>query len=83
MRESRVSLEAVELTPDEMSWTEAGAFIDRIGEEDPELAEQVLLMTPEEMRELYERLKLYYDQGIWSFNTVRDDGSDSGGLAKR
>lgn len=30
-------------------------------------------MTPMEMQTLYARLKLYYEQGVWSFGEVPDD----------
>lgn len=67
---TRVSLEATELNAAEDDWTEAGVFIERDNEPDPELASQLLMMTPAEMRFLYERMKLYYEQGIWSEGTV-------------
>ncbi len=66
--QSCVSLEASEVSGND--WTEAMASIDREGETDPELCAQILLMTPAEMKALYERLNLYYEQGIWSTGTV-------------
>lgn len=70
MTRTRVSLEATELNEAGDDWTEAGAFFDRDDEPDPELREQLIMMTPAEMRALYERLTLYYEQGIWSSGTV-------------
>lgn len=81
-RESEVSLEAVEIrsrvgltveecTPSDVV-TSVAAFISRDhGPED--VRGQVLLMTPAEMRELYDRMTLYYTQGIWSVKSVRED----------
>jgi hypothetical protein len=68
---SILSLECTELNHAEDDWTEAGIFIERGPEEsDPEMRDQVLLMTPSEMAALYQRMKLYYEQGIWSTGVV-------------
>lgn len=62
---SSLSLEATQVTGHE--WTEACASLSN------EDGEQELYMTPMEMQTLYARLKLYYEQGVWSFGEVPDD----------
>lgn len=71
---SRVDVEATELNADETGWVTAGVFIHREGETDPELAEQYLDLNHGELRALYDGLRLYFEQGIWSTRTV--EGSD-------
>lgn len=62
---SHLALQTTEVIGSE--WTEACAtLINGDGEE------QELFMTPAEMAALYKRLKLYYEQGIWSMGTVND-----------
>jgi hypothetical protein len=65
-----VSLEATELSVDESTWVEAGVFISREDEPDPEMQEQLILMTPAEMLTLYQRMAAYYHQGIWVQGSV-------------
>lgn len=59
---SRVSLEATEVVGKE--WTEAIATLS-----DDE-GDQEIYMTPAQMSALYAVLKMYYEQGVWSTNTV-------------
>jgi hypothetical protein len=67
---SRISLEPCELNADETEVTEIMISIEREDEPEPDLRDQVLLMTPKEMDALYARMKLYYEQGIWSTGSV-------------
>lgn len=61
---SRVSLEATGVVGKE--WTEALATLSN------EAGDQEMYMTPSEMEALYRRLKMYYEQGIWSTGTVHE-----------
>lgn len=66
---TKISLEPTELDEDQDVVTEIGIFLDRDhGEGD--LREQMLVLLPDELQELYQRMRLYYEQGIWSFTTV-------------
>lgn len=76
MRKTRISLEATELDEDRDLVTEVGIFLDRDhGEGD--LREQMLVLLPEELQELYQRIRLYYEQGHWSQKTLEmpDEGA--------
>lgn len=70
MSKSRISVEATELDEDEQDWTEAGIFIEREGEPDEDLRSQQLLATRAELAAIYARLKMYFEQGIWSIGSV-------------
>lgn len=48
-------------------WTQACATLSN------DDGEQELYMSPMEMQTLYARLKLYYEQGIWSMGAVHDE----------
>lgn len=61
---SQVSLEASEVVGND--WTEACASVSN------EAGDQELFMSPSEMEALYRRLKLYYEQGVWSMGTVSE-----------
>jgi hypothetical protein len=66
---SKICLEPTEFVDgDEGTVAEIGIFVDRDG--DGELAEQLLVLTPAELGEVYERMKLYYERGIWSERSV-------------
>ena len=77
---TRVSVEATELNEDETTWTEAGIFLDRDGETDPDLAEQMLILNRGELRAVYDALRLYYEHGTWSTRTVEGPLPASGEL---
>jgi len=62
---SHISLEASTVVGNE--WTEAEIYVTRTGEPDQELH-----LTPAEMEALYRRLRLFYEQGIWSMGTVSE-----------
>jgi hypothetical protein len=73
---TRISLEPTELDEDEAHTRcevrEACISVERTElPPDPEwLASQDLFLSPEEMQALYHRMRLYYEQGIWSTGTV-------------
>lgn len=64
---STVWLQATEVDGDE--WTEAGITIERDGG-DPEFMDQDIYLTRAEFAGLYDAMKLYVEQGVWSFRTV-------------
>jgi hypothetical protein len=66
---SRISLDYSEVD-DNYRVTEIVASIDRDDELDPELAEQVVIMTPAEMAVLYDRIRQYYEMGVWTTGMV-------------
>jgi hypothetical protein len=66
---TKISLEPTEFTDgDEGGVSEVGIFVDREG--DPEFPEQLLLLTPRELAELYERMRDHFEHGIWSEKSV-------------
>jgi hypothetical protein len=68
---SHITLECSEMNEAQDGWVEATVCIQRGDEEsDLELRYQDLILKPAEMAALYQHLKLYYDQGIWSMGTV-------------
>ena len=62
---SHLSLEATEVVGNE--WTEACVTLTS-----DDGTEQDLFLNPMEMQTLYARLKLFYEQGVWSMGTVHD-----------
>lgn len=65
---SRISLEPSVLNKIEDDWVEATLTIER--SDDAKLSFQDIIMTKAEMANVYEKMKLKYEQGIWSTGTV-------------
>jgi len=63
---NHLALQATEVVGKE--WTEACVTL--TGDDG---TEQELFLNPMEMQTLYVRLKLYYEQGIWSMGAVLDE----------
>ena len=61
---SRVALQATEVTGNE--WTEACLTLSNND------GDQEMWMDPMEMQAVYARLKMYYEQGIWSMGAVHN-----------
>jgi hypothetical protein len=66
---SRISVAPEEIS-DDNTVTEASISVEREDEKDPDLAYQVIFLTPAELRAVYDRLRVYFDQGIWSSGSV-------------
>ena len=66
---SVVSLEASKIGENDVV-TEIMIVVERTDEPDLELQEQMLLLTPNELKKLFEEMRLHYEQGIWSMGTV-------------
>jgi hypothetical protein len=67
---SEVSVEVSEFSESGDGWVEACASIIRDDEPDEELRNQILLMKPNEMEALYQNLKVYYEQGMWTIKRL-------------
>ncbi len=44
--------------------------VERYGECDEDATDRNLFLSPEEMQFLYHRMRLYYEDGIWTTGTV-------------
>lgn len=70
MAKSRICVEPSEVDDDTDTVLEVVVSVERQDEPDEELRCQLLVMTPAEMAELYDRMTVYYKQGIWSMKSV-------------
>lgn len=66
---SRVTLEPSELSEDGRV-IEAWISVERLGDCDDDATDRDLFLSPEEMQFLYHRMRLYYEDGIWTTGTV-------------
>lgn len=70
MRKTRIALDPTESDEATGAVTEIGIFVDREDEPAPELREQLLLLSPEELQYLYHRMQDHYERGTWTEGTV-------------
>lgn len=73
MSRSRITVEPSELddydSPD-AKVTEIAIFVERDDEPEEEMKEQVLLLTPAEYEDVYRKMTVQREQGIWSTGSI-------------
>jgi hypothetical protein len=67
---SHIALEAAEMNGDWTQLIEAMIVVEREGETDEALQAQILIMTPREMKAIYEQISVYYKTGTWASGSI-------------